>query len=274
MRTLRESVHDYLDYDPAAAGTGEKLITIGFTLLIVANVIAVILQSDAAFDARYSDLFWAFEVFSVAIFTVEYLLRIWSITADPAYADPVRGRLRYMATPLAIIDLLSVLPFYLPFLIPVDLRTLRMLRLFRLLRLFKVGHYSESFEIFARVLEKKKADLVITFVVILMLLVISSGLMYSVENEAQPEEFPSIIAAMWWTFATITTIGYGDVVPVTAVGRVLAAITAVIGIALFGLPAGIFAAGFIEELQAQPRPGLVCPHCGEPLGHQDRDEEA
>ena len=271
MPTLKEKVYDILDYDPNA-GTIEIIVTTGLIFLILTNIIAVILQSEPSLKGQYAGFFDAFEIFSIVIFTIEYILRLWSITADPRYRAPLMGRLQFMTTPLVIIDVLSILPFYLPFFIPIDLRVLRILRLFRVVRLFKVGRYSTSFNIFARVFEKKKTDLMITVLVILILLIVSSSLMYSAEYEAQPDKFPSIIGTMWWCLATLTTIGYGDVVPITALGRIFAAVTAVVGIALFGLPAGIFAAGFIEELQAKSQLA-VCPHCGEPLDTQKGDKK-
>jgi voltage-gated potassium channel len=246
---------------------------VGLVLLIVANIIAVILQTEPMLGERYAPFFDAFEAISVAIFTIEYLLRLWSITVDPRYQDPVTGRLRFMVTPLAIIDLVSVLPFYLPFFIPVDLRTLRVLRLLRVFRLFKVGRYSEAMEIFVRVYRNKRAELFVAVAIALVLLVISSSLMYSVEHDVQPDKFPSILGTMWWAMATLTTIGYGDVAPITPLGKVLSGCIAVIGIALFGLPAGIFASGFIEELQGKKGLPSVCPHCGEVIERSPNEGE-
>lgn len=262
MPPFKEKVYDVLDYNPDC-GPVEKVVTFGLIVLIIANVAAVILESEPWLSATYASFFAAFEAFSVTVFTIEYILRIWSITVDPRYSDPARGRLRFMVTPLAIIDVLSVLPFYLPFIIPIDLRTLRALRLLRILRLFKVARYSEALDSFVRVFRTKREQLLITVVVALILLIIASSLMYSVEHDAQPDKFPSIIGTTWWAMATLTTIGYGDIYPITPLGKALSGAIAVLGIALFGLPAGILAAGFIEEIQRKERPFAgVCPHCG------------
>lgn len=269
MSSLKQKVFDVLDYDPDC-GLCEKIVTYGLVFLIIANIIAVILQTEPMLGETYATFFDMFEMVSVIIFTIEYLLRLWSITVDPQFKDPVSGRLRFMVTPLAIIDVLSVLPFYLPFFIPVDLRTLRMLRLLRVFRLFKFGRYSQALEIFVRVYRRKKAELVVAVAVALVLLVISSSLMFSVEHDVQPEKFPSILGTMWWALATLTTIGYGDVAPITPLGKLLSGIIAVIGIALFGLPAGIFASGFIEELQG--RGPAVCPNCGHRMDGTGKEE--
>ena len=265
MPPLRERVYDLLDYTNTA-GPLERAVTAGLVALIIANAVAVVLASEPALGARYAPFFAAFETFSVAVFTLEYVLRLWSITARPAYRNPLAGRLRYMATPYAVVDLLAVLPFYLPFLIPVDLRILRVLLL------FKLGRYSSAFEVVARVIRRKWADLFVAVFISLLLLVVLSALVYEVEHEAQPEAFPSILGTMYWCLVTLTTLGYGDVVPLTTVGRFLASVTAVIGVALFGLPAGILASGFFEEFHLRRGARLVvCPHCG---GHlREREGE-
>lgn len=227
----------------------------------------MILESEPALGTRYAPFFTAFEAFSVAVFTVEYVLRLWSITANPAYRRPVAGRLRYVVTPYAVIDLLAILPFYLPLLIPVDLRILRVLLL------FKLGRYSTAFEVVERVVRRKWGQLVVAVFVSFVLLIVVSALTFEVEHEAQPEAFPSILGTMYWGLVTLTTLGYGDVVPITPPGRFLASVTAVIGVALFGLPAGILASGFFEEFHrrrgTQP---VVCPHCGGRFDDEDDEQ--
>jgi voltage-gated potassium channel len=262
MSTLKEKVFDILDYNPGA-GPVEKVVTFGLIALIVANVLAVILQAEPGLGETNADFFNAFEFFSVAIFIIEYLLRVWSITVDPRYREPVSGRLRFMVTPLAIVDVLAIAPAFLPLVAPLDLRTLRILRLFRVIRLFKITRYSEALGTFSRVIERKRPQLTITAIVALMIFVIASGLIFTLEHEAQPDEFPSITGTMWWTLETLTTVGYGDVYPITTAGKVIGGLVSMLGIAFFGLPAGILAAGFIEEIQREGyREAKVCPHCG------------
>jgi voltage-gated potassium channel len=179
--------------------------------LIGLNVVALILETVEQVHRSEPDLFRGFEVFSVAVFTVEYLLRLWSCTGNEKYRHPIHGRLRFALTPLALVDLLAILPFYLPWL---DL-DLRFMRIVRVLRVAKLGRYSKALSTFGRVASAKSAELLTIFSILIILLIIASSLMYYAENDAQPDKFSSIPAAMWWGIATLTTIGYGDgVVPV------------------------------------------------------------
>src|SRR5262249_42092093 len=154
-------------------------------------------------------LFWDFEVFSVIVFTIEYITRLWVCTLNPKYASPVWGRLRYIFSFMGLVDLLAILPFYIPMVIRMDLRFLRALRLFRLFRVFKVERYWKSLHLLSKVLKEKRAELLMTLFAIFISLIIASSLMYYVENEAQPKVFSSIPAAMWWGVTTLTTVGYG-----------------------------------------------------------------
>lgn len=218
-------------------------------ILITTNVFAVILETVPELHFKYSSFFKWFEIFSVVIFTMEYILRLWSVTVVESYKNPILGRVKYGLKFLSIIDLFSILPFYLPMVIPCDLRFLRAFRLFRILRILKIGRYSKSMAIISRVLNEKKEELAITIFIIIILIIISSSLMYYVENAAQPEAFSSIPKAMWWSVETLTTVGYGDIYPVTILGKILGSFIAILGIGLFALPAGILAGGFAEELK-------------------------
>lgn len=240
-----------------------------FTItLIFLNVIAVILQTVKGLSSHYRLFFHTFEVFSIWVFTIEYLLRLWTCTTSNRFQGPIGGRIRFALTPLALVDLMAILPFYLPMVIPFDLRFIRAVRLFRLFRLFKMGRYSESFKTFGKVLKEKKEELLMTVFVLLILLVVASSLMYFIENGAQPEVFSSIPAAMWWGIATLTTVGYGDIFPITPAGKLLGAIIAIIGIGMFALPAGILGSGFVEEIQRKRRKQRICPHCGRNIDNQ------
>ncbi len=233
--------------------------------LILLNVVAVILETVDWIHDRYALIFGAFNIFSIAVFTIEYLLRVWSCTEDPNFRDPVRGRLRFMVSPLAIIDLLAFLPFYLPLAFS-DLRLMRVFRLFRLFRVLKLARYSESLQTFKDVLRLKREELGMMFFIIMILLVVSSSLMYQAEYKAQPDAFSSIPATMWWAVVTLATVGYGDMFPITPMGKFIGSIVVLLGIGLFALPTGVLAAGFSEVLQrkreAKQREGMICPHCG------------
>lgn len=232
-------------------------------LLISLNVLAIVLESVEPIRQAHAQLFRNFEIISVAFFTVEYVLRVWTANADPRYRTPLLGNLRYAITPLAIIDLLAFLPFYLPF-FGFDLRTLRILRLFRLFRLFKIARYLKALRLMNSVLREKREELAISLIFTLFMLLITSSIMYYVENEAQPKQFSSIPQTMWWSIATLTTVGYGDVYPITPLGKFLGGAIAILGIGLFALPTGILASGFSEQLakENQTRTLLNCPKCG------------
>jgi voltage-gated potassium channel len=263
----RRAVHRVL-FEPERSPLGRALD--GFiVLLIVSNVAMVIAESVAEVRASWAAELHAFEVFSVIVFTVEYLARAWVVVESPQYAHPVAGRLRYLTTFAAVVDLVAVLPFFVPRLIPVDTRFVRALRLVRLVRVLKLGRRSESLALYARVFRAKRGDLGVTVAMLALLLVVASSLMYFIEHEAQPEAFASIPKALWWGIITMTTIGYGDVYPVTALGRVMGGVVALFGVAFFALPPSILVAGIMEEMQrkpgAAPAAAPSCPHCGKPL---------
>lgn len=258
---LKAKIHELIETQ-AIQSKAERRINVFLTALIFLNVLAVILETEAKLQVRHQAFFRWFEIVSVIVFTVEYLLRLWSCTENPKYRHPLWGRLRFMLTPLAVIDLLAIMPFYIPMVIRADLRFLRALRLFRIFRLLKLGRYVKSLSTIKNVFKKKKEELFIATFAVLVLLVVASSLMYLAEREAQPDKFSSIPAAMWWGIATLTTIGYGDIYPVTLLGKVLGSLVAILGIGLFALPAGILASGFAGEIQRRDQEEMKCPHCG------------
>lgn len=231
------------------------------SLLIVLNISVIILESVQGLNAEYGIAFKIIDTVSVLIFTIEYILRLWTCTLNPAFQRPLAGRLRFAVTPLSIVDILAILPFYLPLLIPVDLRMLRALRLMRLLRILKIGRYSDAAKTFAKVLERKKEEILLAFLILIIVLILSSSMMYTVEHDAQPDKFPDIPHAMWWGIVTLATVGYGDVVPITPLGQFLGGIVLVVGIGVFALPTGIFASGFVEVINERKK-AYVCPYCG------------
>lgn len=250
--------------DPQQEGRFGRVVDLTIMALIVLSVVAIILETVDALEAQYGAYFSYFEVVTIVVFTVEYLARLWSITSSEAYRDPVTGRFRYAMTPYMLIDLLAILPFYLGGV--VDLRFIRMLRLLRIFRVLKVARYSNALQTIGAVFRKKRPDIVVTIVVTSMLLVLTSSAMYYVEHQAQPDVFTSIPATFWWAVITLTTVGYGDVYPVTPLGQLLAGVSAFLGIGMFALPASILASGFIEEATESDDPEWeYCPHCGEKL---------
>lgn len=242
-----------------------RLFDIFLVTLIVTNILAVILATVPSIDAALRGFLWRFELISVTLFSAEYILRVWTAVEMKRYRHPITGRLKYMCSRMAVIDLLAILPFYIPALIPVDLRFLRALRLFRLLRLLKIGRYSKAMMIVGAIFRRKRPELTITFVIMFVLLIITASLMYYVEHDAQPGEFGSIPETLWWSICTLTTVGYGDVVPVTWLGKVCGGFIALLGIGMFALPAGILASGFEEELSRRKAVSVSCPFCSKPL---------
>jgi voltage-gated potassium channel len=219
----------------------------GLVALILANVAAFVLETVEPIHRAAPTFFRWFEAVSVAIFTIEYLLRLWSCTVSPSYAGPVLGRLRFALTPMAIVDLLAILPFYLPFAVG-DLRVLRTIRMLRLLRLAKLGRYSIAVRTIGAVLAAKRAELAVTLGGIAVVLLFASSLVYFAERDAQPDKFSSIPAAMRRGVVTLTTIGYGDVYPVTVLGKCFAAVIALLGVGTIALPAAILGSAFMSQL--------------------------
>lgn len=240
--------------------------------LIVLNVLLVVLDTFSL-PYWYARLSSVIETGSVIIFTVEYFMRLW--TSDLKYPDrgKISARFHYMITFMAMIDLLAILPFYLPFLIPVDLRVLRILRLLRLFRLFKFSRYTTAFRTIGKVFKNKAHQLLSSIFVVLLLMVIASVLMYNVEHDAQPDKFVNAFSGLWWAIATLTTVGYGDIYPITALGKLLAAIIAILGIGLVAVPTGIISAGFVELIEKPAedkkdnpdKDKHYCPYCGHKL---------
>ncbi len=270
-RKIKQTVFHLLE-DSEKGNSANKVINYFLIALIILNVLSVIFETVESVYDRYWSFIWAFEVFSVEIFTLEYAARLWVCNLDERYPGAVKGRLRYVLSPLALIDLLAITPFYLPLLIPLDMRFLRALRLFRLFRLFKLTRYSESMAMFGRIVRDRKEDLVITLFIVVIVLVLSSAMMFYAEHDAQPEKFDNIPDTMYWGIITLATVGYGDIYPITALGRFFSTIIALTGIALFALPAGIIGSSFIEERQksrekAEEKAARddICPHCGKSL---------
>lgn len=254
-------------FEVGAGGRAGFYVDYAIMLLIIANVIAVMLETVDPLFAAFGREFYLFEVASVAIFTVEYLGRLWAATEHSEYSHPLWGRLRYAVSPYMIIDLLAVLPFYMAALI--DLRFLRALRLFRFLRLLKLTRYSESLKLFVRAIRMKRDELIITSVVGTIVLLVSTSMMYFAERAAQPEVFTSIPMTLYWGVITLTTVGYGDVTPVTPLGQALGMVVAITGIGIFALPASIMASGFIEAARDRT---MRCPHCRGQILAEDLEE--
>ncbi len=255
--------------------TGKRRgVSLVFNLVLITvitlNAVAIILNTVPDYSRQYAQAFIDFELFSVGFFSVEYLLRIWVCVEDGRYRHWFWGRLRYVMSAPALIDMLAIFPFYFT-LFATDLAVVRILRLFRIFRLFRITRYVRAVRLIRSVISDRKEELVLSMVFVLFALVIISSLMYYVEHSAQPAQFSSIPATMWWGVNAMTTVGYGDIHPVTPLGKLLGGVSAILGIGLFALPTGILVSGFTEQIRNQKgsRP-QHCPHCGRELYSDNR----
>ncbi|MDR3435951.1 ion transporter [Telmatospirillum sp.] len=225
-----------------------KLVDYALVSLITINCVFSILESVEDLAIVHGHIFHAFDHFSVAVFSVEYVLRVWTAVEinQPRFRHSFWGRVRFVFTPMAIVDLVAIVPFYLGIFFEVDLRAMRVLRL---LRVFKLTRYSQAMSIMIDVLRQEARSIGAMLFVFLVMLVFVSSVMYMLEHPRQPEVFSDIPSAMWWAVVTMTTLGYGDMVPATVAGRVLGACTAVFGVGMIALPAGVLASGFSEQLR-------------------------
>lgn len=247
LNRLRARTASILDV-PETGDTLSRVFDVCLIALILVNVVAVVLESVDALQAKWATTFYVIETASLAIFSLEYGLRVWSIVDNrwrPEYRHPLWGRLRFMRSPMAIIDLLAVAPFWLSMFFPMDLR---FLRVFRLLRVLKLTRYSAATNLLFEVFRDEARVIGAAMFSLFLILMLTASATYLVENEVQPVAFANIPQAMWWAIVTVTTVGYGDVVPITPLGKVLGALLGLVGVGMVALPAGILASGFSEAL--------------------------
>jgi len=233
-------------------------------VLIMLSTLSIILESISEINNEFGNQLRAFNIFTVLIFTIEYLLRLYVCDLTHPSDSKVKSAFKFIFSVYGLIDLLAILPFYIPMLIKVDLRFLRVLRLTRVLRILKVNRYNNSLLLIWMVIKEKRPELTVTGFVTLLLIIFASFIMYYVEGLAQPEVFPNILSAMWWAVATLTTVGYGDIYPITGLGKIISGFIAILGIGIIALPTGIISAGFISKIDKKNTvvESKKCPHCG------------
>ncbi len=244
-KSIRYKTYILLEVNPANF-LPSRLLNGFLILLIISNVFAFTLGTVASLASRYGPFFEWFNVFSVIIFSIEYLARLWCVVEYPHFKhlDPWRARYSYMIRPIAFIDLIAILPFYLGNIFGIDLRGLRILRL---LRILKLARYSPAIEALGRTVYNERRALWGTLIIMICLILFSSTLMYMIEKDVQPEKFGSIPITAWWAVSTLTTIGYGDAVPITVAGKFVGGVFMMLGLGMFALPIGILATGFSQE---------------------------
>jgi voltage-gated potassium channel len=244
---LRTRWYELLE-ETETRSVARRSISLFLVTVIVASVTAVCLETMGPVRSLYAALFAAIEIIAVAVFTVDYALRWWVAPERDATGatEPWRSRLRYAVSPYGIIDLLAILPFYVNLFLPIHPDALRILQL---LRLLKLARYAPGLPLFVAVIRNESRPLLAAFLVMAVLLVVESGIMFIIERDAQPERFASIPHTMWWAIVTMATVGYGDVTPITPLGKVFGGVVMIVGIAMFAVPAGILATGFATEIR-------------------------
>ena len=252
---IKQSVFRIISVDDGR-NIKSHIFDIFISLLIILSVLAIVLESFDRLAAIYEKQFRYFEVFAVVVFTIEYVLRFW--TSDLLYPDSrnkVHSSVKYFFSLSGLIDLLATLPFYLSAIGPIvgDFRFLRagkLLRSLRLLRILKLSKYSKSLGLLGEIITEKKSDLLAAFMFTFVLTIMAASLMYNAEHDAQPDKFPNIIATCWWAVITLTTIGYGEVTPITGLGKIIGGLVSVLCVGLVALPTAILSAGMIEKLHS------------------------
>jgi voltage-gated potassium channel len=277
---LKKFLYDTMEV-PASEDRQGLVYELFMSVLIILNALAMIVGTVAVIQQEYDWILTPFENSSLLIFSVEYIILLWVCTENSDYSDPLGGRIRYALTPVALINLLSVLPAFIPFLIPFDLRALRLLRLFRIIRLLKLTKYSDSLKIIFRALEAKKEQFLLTFVAVIVFVIITSIFVYYAETGENPNEaFTDLPHTIWWGLDTLSPVSGEDAAPITVTGKMIMTIYALLQIAIFAIPAGIMCSAFDEQWAkeynaschgpADPptRIQVSCPHCAQSFEYE------
>ncbi|MCQ2539531.1 MAG: ion transporter [Acetatifactor sp.] len=236
-------------YEILQIGYGSDFVSKAFDLLIVAVIIiniaiTFILTFDQALP--YKDMLEKVEFVTILIFLAEYVLRVW--TAEYLFPGKKVGasRLQFIFSFYGLVDILTILPYFLPFFFPSGVVAFRMFRVVRIFRLFRVNSSYDAFNVITEVLKERKNQLLSSMFLIVMLMIASSLCMYSLEHEAQPEYFSNAFSGIWWSMSTVLTVGYGDIYPITVGGKLMAILIAFLGVGVVAIPTGIISAGFVE----------------------------
>ena len=252
--------------------------------LIILSVGEMALETDDGIFLPYRNYFRIFDFFTVMVFSTEYIIRIMTAHLIPENKGKTRWQAvkTYIFSFAGLVDLLSILPFYLDF-TNLDLRVLRMLRLLRFFRVFKITRYNDSMKLVADVIRDKRSEIGVIMGLIFIIMIIASFIMFYAEHKDNAEYFPNVLSCLWWAIVTMTTIGYGDVYPITTAGKVVGSIMALLGIGLVAMPTGIISAGFLEKIaekkkeekdkgKEEPKENIsennqkhYCPYCGHKL---------
>lgn len=244
-------------HKPSPQNPWARYVNYLLTAFIVTNAIFVAIETVPSIGTPYRTFFLGFEVLSTSVFALEYLARIWVCVEQSRYHQPLAGRLRYALSPLPILDLIVILTFW----SSVDLRFLRVARMVRLLKVLNLAHFEESLQRVGAALNRRKELLIVAMVMMVLCIYASAAILYQVEHSSQPNVFSSIPGTLWWAMTTLTTIGYGDMVPITPFGKLCAGLISVFGIGVFALPTAIVTAAIVEAGASDNTP-VLCRHCG------------
>ncbi len=223
-----------------------RIFDIALVVVIVCNLTVTLLSTFDYWD-RYDNILNSIELVTIVLFLIEYVLRLW--TADYLYPDKKRALavIAFVFSLSGLIDLLTFLPYFLPFLFPAGAVAFRMLRVIRIFRLFRINAQNDAFSVIVDVLYEKRNQLLFSIVLILIFMVAASLCMYDLEHEAQPEAFENAFSGIWWSVSTLLTVGYGDIYPITIAGRIMAIIISFLGVGMVAIPTGIISAGFVQQ---------------------------
>lgn len=246
-RTFRQKVFSLLHATPTS-GPLHRYIDRLIIAAVLVSVVSIVLETVPAIQAIFKNEFAFLEIATIILFSVEYVARVYSAREVSKYSDPIKGRLRYMVSIPALIDLVSILPFFLGFLLNHVVDT-RFLRIFRLTRLLKVTRYTGTLNTLIKAISREKRVLFASAFMMLLLVVLTASLGYELEHDAQPDKFDSIPSAMYWAVITLASVGYGDISPITPMGRAMTVVISLIGIGIFAIPAGLMASAFTDQLR-------------------------
>lgn len=227
----------YLIFEDPSKHKYGYFIQVAIYINIIVSIIVMFLETEKSLN-EYFDLFKTINMVNIFIFTLEYVLRVYSIN---------KNKLKYMLTPLMIVDLIVLLPFYLTF-FNIDLGFLRGLRIIRIFKLFRLAKFNEFDKIITEILKEKKEEFLYIVIAIFVLLFTLTPLVYFVETKAQPEVFTSMSTTLWWSVTTFTTVGYGNMYPITTIGRMLTTVVSALGIAFYAIPGSIFTSSLLDKI--------------------------
>jgi voltage-gated potassium channel len=256
--TLRKAIFHIIDDHKSKRPLNRLFHFILFSLIVLSSL-NLLLETFDIIQKDYTHVLLFLEFVTIVFFTFEYILRLYTCVEIPSYSHPLKGRLKYVITPLMLIDILALLPMYYFFLSSYN-SYFYVFGIFRVLRLFKAIRYLDAFRVIGQVFYLKREQLLISFTMIFFMFIFYSCLIFIAENKAQPEVFKNITSAMWFTISSITTVGYGDVIPITPFGKIISGIIGISGWLLFAIPTSILTSGFLKVTIQKDK--LKCPNCG------------